>query len=72
MAIRYQPVTETITPPISPARAHAVDRKLDQDTPFTDSENRKKPGPRHVVRPSENRPLEWAHVAELDKQSWNR
>ena len=33
MAICYQPVTETITPPISPARAHAVDRKLDQDTP---------------------------------------
>ena len=33
MAIRYQPVTETITPPISPARAHAVDRNLDQDTP---------------------------------------
>ena len=33
MAIRYQPVTETITPPISPARAHAVDRKMDPDTP---------------------------------------
>ena len=33
MAIRYQPVTETITPPISPARAHAVDRNLDQETP---------------------------------------
>ena len=33
MAIRYQPVTETVTPPISPARAHAVDRNLDQDTP---------------------------------------
>ena len=33
MAICYQPVTETITPPISSACAHAVDRKLDQDTP---------------------------------------
>ena len=33
MAIRYQPVTETVTPPISPARAHAVDRKKDPDTP---------------------------------------
>ena len=33
MAIRYQPVTETVTPPISPARAHAVDRQMDPDTP---------------------------------------
>ena len=33
MAIRYQPVTETITPPISPQRAHAVDQKVVQDTP---------------------------------------
>ena len=33
MTIRYHPVTETITPPISPARAHAVDLKLDQETP---------------------------------------
>ena len=33
MAIRYHPVTETITPPISPARAHAVDLKIDQETP---------------------------------------
>ena len=28
-----QPVTETVTPPISPARAHAVDRQIDPDTP---------------------------------------
>ena len=33
MAICYQPVTETITPPISPQCAHAVDHKVDQDTP---------------------------------------
>ena len=33
MALRYQPVTETVTPPISPARAHAVDRQMDPDTP---------------------------------------
>ena len=50
MAIRYQPVTETITPPISPARAHGSRHS------FTNSESRKKPGPRHVARPSENRP----------------
>ena len=33
MALCYQPVTETATPPISPARAHAVDRQMDPDTP---------------------------------------
>ena len=33
MALCYQPVTETITPPISPARTRAVDRKMDPDTP---------------------------------------
>ena len=33
IAIRYLPVTETITPPISPARAHAMDRQKDPDTP---------------------------------------
>ena len=33
MALRYQPVTETVTPSISPARAHAVDRQMDPDTP---------------------------------------
>ena len=33
MALRYQPVTETVTPLISPARAHAVDRQMDPDTP---------------------------------------
>ena len=33
MAICYQAVTEAITPPISPAHAHAVDRKMDPDTP---------------------------------------
>ena len=33
MTIRYLPVTETITPPISPARAHAMDRQIDPDTP---------------------------------------
>ena len=33
MALLYQPVTETVTPPISPARVHAVDRQMDPDTP---------------------------------------
>ena len=33
MALRYQPVTETVTPPISPARPHDVDRQMDPDTP---------------------------------------
>ena len=33
MAISFQPVTETVTPPISPPRAHAVDRQIDPDTP---------------------------------------
>ena len=33
MAILYQPLTETITPPISPVRAHAVDLQMDPDTP---------------------------------------
>ena len=32
MAIRYLPVTETITPPISPARAHAPDRQTETET----------------------------------------
>ena len=33
MVLRYQPVTETVTPPILPARTHAVDRQIDPDTP---------------------------------------
>ena len=33
MAKRYMPVTETITPPISPARASAMDPHADPDTP---------------------------------------
>ena len=33
MAIRYMPVTETVTPPISPARAHADDAQTAPDTP---------------------------------------
>ena len=32
-ALRYQPVTEKVTPPLSPARAHAVERQVDPDTP---------------------------------------
>ena len=31
MAIRYLPVTQTITPPISPARAHAPDRQTETE-----------------------------------------
>ena len=31
MAIRYLPVTETITPPISPARVHAPDRQMETE-----------------------------------------
>ena len=31
MALRYLPVTEAVTPPISPARAHAVDTQKDSD-----------------------------------------
>ena len=56
MAIRYHPVTETITPPISPARAHAVDLKLDQETPSPIQKPGRSRGPRHVARPSESRP----------------
>ena len=33
MALRYQPVTEQVTPPITPPRAHAVEQKVVQDTP---------------------------------------
>ena len=33
MAIRYMPVTETATPPISPARAQAADPQTEPDTP---------------------------------------
>ena len=33
MALRYLPVTEAVTPPISPARAHAVDTQKDSDAP---------------------------------------
>ena len=33
MAIRYMPLTETITPPISPTRAPAMDPPTDPDTP---------------------------------------
>ena len=33
MAKRYMPVTETVTPPISPARASAMDPQTDPDTP---------------------------------------
>ena len=33
MAKRYMPVTETVTPPISPARASAMDLQMDPDTP---------------------------------------
>ena len=33
MAIRYMPVTETVTPPISPARAQAADPQTEPDTP---------------------------------------
>ena len=33
MAIRYMPVTETVTPPKSPVRAPAVDPQTDPDTP---------------------------------------
>ena len=33
IALRYQPVTEEITPPITPPRAHAVEQIVDQDTP---------------------------------------
>ena len=33
MAMRYMPVTETVTPPISHARASAMDPQMDPDTP---------------------------------------
>ena len=33
MAIRYMPVTETVTPPISPERAPAMDPQSEPDTP---------------------------------------
>ena len=33
MAIRYMPVTETVSPPNSPVRAPAVDPHIDPDTP---------------------------------------
>ena len=56
MAIRYQPVTETITPPISPALAHAVDLKIDQETPSPIQKPGRSRGPMHVARPSESRP----------------
>ena len=33
MAVRYLPVTEEVTPPITPPRAHAVEQKTVKDTP---------------------------------------
>ena len=33
MAVRYQPVTEKVTPPITPPRTHAVEQNIVQDTP---------------------------------------
>ena len=33
MALRYQPVTEEVTSPITPPRAHAVEQDIVQDTP---------------------------------------
>ena len=32
-AVRYHPVTEEVTPPITPPRAHAVEQNVVQDTP---------------------------------------
>ena len=33
MAVRYHPVTEEVTPPITPPRAHAEEQNVVQDTP---------------------------------------
>ena len=55
-AVRYQPVTEEPTPPITPPRAHAVEQNVVQDTPSPVQKPEEKPGPRHVARPSENLP----------------
>ena len=33
LAVRYQPVPEEVTPPITPPRAHAVEQNVVQDTP---------------------------------------
>ena len=71
MALCYQPVTETVTPPISPARTHAVDRQIDPDTPSPIQ----KPGRSRVAArgaPLRRPPLVWAPEARLDRQSWNR
>ena len=32
-AVRYQPVTEELTPPVTPPRAYAVEQNVVQDTP---------------------------------------
>ena len=55
IALHYQLVTETVTPPISPARTRCGSPDGSGHS-FTDSKIRKKSGPRQVARPSENRP----------------
>ena len=71
MAVRYQPVTEEVTPPITPLRAHAVEQNVVQDTlsPV------QKPGrSRAAARgaPLRKSPLGWEHAVGLDKQNWNK
>ena len=71
MALRYQLVTETVTPPISPARAHAVDRQMDPDTPSPIQKSGRSRG-RGTWRAPQKTALVWAPEARLDRQSWNR
>ena len=71
MGLRYQPVTEEITPPLTPPRAHAVEQNVVQDTPSPVQ----KPGrSRAAARgaPLRKPPLAWEHAVELDNQNWNR
>ena len=67
-ALRYQPVTEKVTPPLSPARAHAVERQVDPDTP---SPIKKQGRSRAAARgaPFRRPPLVWALGVKLDRQS---
>ena len=64
MALRYQPVTETVTPPISPARAHAVDRHMDPDTPSPIQKSGRSRGRGTWRAPGVG--------TRSDRQSWNR
>ena len=70
-ALHYHPVTEEVTPPLTPPRAQAMEVNTATETvPEIPSETWKESGPWHMARTTESCP--WSGHAQQDQTGRNR